>query len=472
MFLGHYLAIDPVWAWSAYEPDPKSPWTIEKAGHLYRRAAWGANWTELQTALKQGPRASIDQLLTGGTGLEAFHQKAARLAEPLAQGTDDQRLRAWWLYVILNSPHPLEERLTLLWHNHFATSNAKVQNIGSMYRQNELLRRHALGNFDKLLHDVSEDSAMLVWLDTVANKKGKPNENYARELMELFSLGVGNYNETDIRQAARAFTGWGIKSDRYHFNPDEHDDGQKTVMGKTSTFGGHDIVKLCLDHPACARFVVRKLFRYFISETLQPDDALIEPLAARFRENHYDIKQLVSIILRSNLFFSPEVYRAKVKAPVEFAVTLVHMLEGRVDSIQLADLLDPLGQRLFAPPSVKGWDGGPNWLNSTTMLLRHNLCLALTSTEDRRFYNRCDPAQLTRKHMNVADPTLDQTTQFLADLFLQGDIPTTTHSKFVARCTQLKQQKYAAYWSQDFIKDYQTRAIAHLILTLPEFQLA
>ena len=214
------------------------------------------------------------------------------------------------------------------------------------------------------------------------------------------------------------------------------------------------------------------MVRYFISETLMPDDALIEPLANRFRESQYDIKQLVSTILRSNLFFSPEAYRAKVKSPVEFAVSIIHMLEGRVDSIQLADMLDPLGQRLFAPPSVKGWDGGPNWLNSTTMLLRHNLSLALTSTEDRRFYNRCDPSRIVKKHVNGTDASLDQIIQFLADLFLQGDIPPATRGKIAARSTQLQQQKYATYWSKDFINDYQTRAIAHLILTLPEFQLA
>lgn len=472
MYLGYHKSIDPNWAWSTYEPDTKFPWTIVKAGHLFRRAAWGASWTELQTALEQGPKATIDQLLSGGPGLEAFHQKAARLAEPLAEGADDQRLRAWWLYVMLNSPHPLEERLTLFWHNHFATSNSKVQNIGSMYRQNELFRTHALGNFSKLLHEISEDPAMLVWLDTVTNKKGKPNENYARELMELFSLGIGNYSEQDIRQAARAFTGWGIKSNKYHFNQDEHDDGEKTVMSRTKSFGGHDVVNLCLEQPACARFVVRKMFRHFVSETLLPDDDLIEPLAAQFRNSHYNIKKLVSTILRSNLFFSPEAYRTRVKAPVEFAVSLIHMLEGRADSIQLADLLDPLGQRLFAPPSVKGWDGGPNWLNSTTLILRHNLCLAVTSTEDRRFYNRCDPVRIVKRNVNAPTASLDQATQFLLDLMLQGDIPAATRGKIAVRCTQLRQQKYAAYWSKDSIDDYQMRAVAHLILTLPEFQLA
>lgn len=471
MYLSYHHSIDPVWAWSEYQPSAKSPWTMEKAGHLYRRAAWGATWSELQTALKAGPKITIDQLLAGGPGLNEFQKRTADLAQPLADGADDQRLRAWWLYVLLNSPHPLLERMTLFWHNHFATSNAKVQDVGSMYRQNQLLRKHALTRFGPMLHEISEDPAMLVWLDTVANKKGKPNENYARELMELFSLGIGNYTEQDIRQAARAFTGWSIKNDRFYLNLDEHDDGEKTVFKKTGNFSGHQIVDLCLEHSACAQFLVRKLFRYFISETLVPDKLLIEPLAASFRKSQYDIKQLIGTMLRSNLFFSPEVYRAKVKSPVEFAVSVVHQLEGRVDAIQFAELLDPLGQRLFAPPSVKGWEGGPEWLNSTTMLLRHNLCLALTSTEDRRFYDRCDPARMVKKNTTV-DATPDQATQFLCELFLQGDIPPATRAKIESRSMQLRQQKYPTYWTREFINEFQMRSIAHLILTLPEFQLA
>lgn len=471
MYLEYHRAIDPAWAWAEYEPSEKNPWTLQKAGHLYRRAAWGANWKELHAAQEAGPKATIDQLLKGGSGLDDFHQRAAKLAEPLVDGIDDQRLRAWWLYVLINSPHPLHERLTLFWHNHFATSNAKVQDVGQMYRQNQLLRKHALKKFGPLLHEISEDPAMLVWLDTIANKKGKPNENYARELMELFSLGVGNYTEQDIRQAARAFTGWGIKDEKYHFNQDDHDDGEKTVFSKQGNFNGHDIVKLCLEHPACARFLVRKLFRYFISETLVPDDTLVEPLASAFRQSGYDIKSLVSTMLRSNLFFSPDAYRARVKSPVEFTVSAIHLLEGRADSIQLAELLDPLGQRLFAPPSVKGWEGGTEWLNSTTMLLRHNLSLALTSTEDRRFYNRCDPAKLVKAHL-AQEPTLEQSCKLLTDLLLQGDIPDATIAKVQARSDQLKQQKYAAYWTKQFIHEHQVRSIAHLLMTLPEFQLA
>jgi len=471
MYLTYTKTIDPTWAWAAYEPSAKVPWTLARAGHLYRRAAFGGAWDELQTALQEGPAATVDKLLAGRAAAEEFYGRAARLAEPIAGTAGIERLRAWWLYVLLNSPHPLLEKLTLFWHNHFATSDAKVQDVGAMYRQNQLFRRHALGRFGPMLQDVSKDPAMLVWLDTVANKKGKPNENYARELMELFSLGVGHYTEHDIRQAARAFTGWEVRKEQYFFHADEHDAGPKTVFGRTGDFNGEDVVRFCLDNPACARFLVRKLVRYFVSETLNPEDALLEPLAVRFRESGYDVKALVNVILRSNLFFSPESYRARVKPPVEFAVGLIHALEGRADTIQLAEVLDPLGERLFAPPSVKGWDGGPNWLNSTTLLLRHNLALALTSTEDRRFYNRCDPVRVVGKHLEKSR-SLDQATNFLEQLLLQGDIPAETRARIDERRSALRKQKYPAYWTPAFVADYQVRALCHLILTLPEYQLS
>ncbi len=471
MYLGYTKSIDPVWAWAPYQPSAKEPWTKEKVGHLYRRAAFGASWNEQQTALKDGPNKSIDRLLEGRGGVDAFYKRIARLAEPLTGTADDQRLRAWWLYVLMNSPHPLLEKMTIFWHNHFATSNAKVQNVGTMYRQNQLLRRHALGRFGPLLQEMSKDPAMLIWLDGVANKKGKPNENYARELMELFSLGVGNYTEQDIRQAARAFTGWGIRNDQFHFEKDDHDNEPKTVFGKTGNLGGEEIVKLCLEKPVCAKFIVRKLIRYFISETLQPEDALVEPLAMQLRNSDLDIKKLVAVILRSNLFFSPEAYRARVKSPVEFAVEIIHLLEGRADAIQLAEILDPLSQRLFAPPSVKGWDGGPAWLNSTTLLLRHNLAMALTSTEDRRFYNRCDPVRMVRQY-GAKELDLEKSTEFMVELLLQGDVPPAARAKLVERSAALRSQRYPAYWTGEFIVEHQVRSLCHLILTLPEYQLS
>jgi uncharacterized protein (DUF1800 family) len=471
MYLTYTKSIDPAWAWAPYSPSAKEPWNLAKAGHLYRRAAFGGSWNDLQTAVKEGPAATIDKLLAGGATTDDFYTRAARLADPLAGSEEDDRLRAWWLYVLLNTPHPLLEKLTLFWHNHFATSNAKVQNVGAMYRQNELFRKHALGRFGPMLQEVSKDPAMMLWLDTVVNKRGKPNENYARELMELFSLGVGNYTEHDIREAARAFTGWEVRNEKFFFHAEEHDTGPKTVFGRTGKFKGEDIVQFCLDKPACALFLVRKLVRYFVSETLNPEDRLLELLATKFRESGYDIKVLVGVILRSNLFFSPDSYRARVKPPIEFAVGIIHALEGRADTLQLREALDPLGQRLFAPPSVKGWDGGPTWLNSNTLLMRHNLALALTSTEDRRFFNRCDPVRLVAKHLDKAGD-LQRTADFLENLFLQGDIPADTRSKINDRMTALRNQKYPPYWTPAFVTEYQSRAICHLILTLPEYQLS
>lgn len=473
MYLSYRKSVDPAWAWEAYQPSNKNPWTLEKAGHLFRRAAFGGSWTELQSALSDGPSKTVDKLLNPPSAKSNdFYQQTDKLAEPLLTTTDDQRARAWWLYVLLNSPHPLLEKLTLFWHNHFATSNSKVRDVGAMLRQNQLLRKNALGKFGTMLQDVAKDPAMLVWLDGVTNKKGKPNENFARELMELFSLGIGNYSEHDIREAARAFTGWGIKSERFNFEPSEHDDEKKAVFGQTGTFSGEDIVKLCLDKPCCAQFLVCKLMRYLISETLQPAPELVEPLAKQFRDSGYDIKAMVGVILRSNIFFSTDAYRARVKPPVEFAVGIIHALEGRADAIQLAEILDPLGQRLFDPPSVKGWDGSSTWLNSTTLLLRHNLAAALTSTEDRRFYNRCDPVRVAHAHLSNQDADPEKAVGFFLDLLLQGDVPPAAKSKIVERTAELHRQKYPAFWTKDFIAEHTVRSLCHLILTLPEFQLS
>jgi hypothetical protein len=475
MYLEYTTSIDPAWAWSEYHPGKERPWTLKKAGHLFRRAAFGASWPELQTALQEGPRPTIDRLLQIDPGKSAtFYRQVDALAEPLAGTADEERLRAWWLYVLMNSPQPLLEKMTLFWHNHFATSNAKVQDLGAMLRQNRLLRKHALGKFSTMLQDISKDPAMLIWLDGIANKKGKPNENYARELMELFSLGVGHYSEADIRQAARAFTGWTVKQDEFYLDTDQHDGQEKTVLGKTGKFGGEEVVKLCLDQPVCADFVIRKLFAYFISETLQPDPRLLEPLARQLRTRDYEILPVVGILLRSNLFFSETAYRARIKPPVEFAVGIMHALEGRADALQLAQMLDPMGQRLFAPPSVKGWDGASTWLNSTTLLLRHNLAAALTSTLDQRFYNRCDPVPTLQKHLGKqgATPSLEQVIEFFLTLFVQEDVIPLTRQKMLDRAAGLHKQNYPPYWSSGMITDHQIRALCHLTLTLPEFQLS
>jgi uncharacterized protein (DUF1800 family) len=460
--------INPHWAWQRYTPSAGSAWSLQKAGHLFRRAAFGATWSELQTALKDGPDQTIDRLLKESLEQKTFDQQTKPLAESIREANNGQQARAWWLYRMLYSPEPLREKLTLFWHNHFATSNAKVNNAGFMFGQYELMRRHALSSFRELLQDMSKDPAMLVWLDTSQSKKGKPNENYARELMELFSLGIGHYTEKDIREAARAFTGWEIKSGKAAFNKSEHDEGEKTVLGKKGNWSGSDIVRICLDQQSAPYFIVSKLFRFLVSESIPASPELLQPLADHFHESDYNFGSLVEKVLRSNLFFSPQAYRSRVKPPVDFALGIVHALEGRIGTVALAQALESLGQNVFYPPSVKGWDGGAVWLNGQTLLFRQNLSLGLTSTGDQRFGRRTDPAMLSEKHGKQSDQLVD----FFVQLFLDGEVPPESRAELVHYVERARKEKVPVYWTEKDAADHRVRTLCHLVLTLPEFQLS
>ena len=372
--------VDPVDAWAAWSPSGATPWNPKWVAHLYRRAAFGPTPADTKRALADGPQKTLDRLIAGEPNPALSDDLLADSGE---YHLDPNGLRGWWLYAMLETGHPLREKLALFWHNHFATSYGKVRNTELMLRQNFTIRRHALGKFRPFLLDMSKDTAMLVWLDSNRNVKGAPNENYAREVMELFSLGVGNYTEKDVQEAARAFTGWHhdpeIKT--FEYNPDLHDGGPKTVFGKAGNWGGEDVVRLCGDHPACARFLVGKLYAYLVSETPPPKE-LLAPLADRFRASDYDIADLVKTMLASRLFFSDHAYRKRVKWPVEYALGAVRAIvpprpTDHPDNgwFPIGDLTDPLskmGQALFAPPNVKGWRTGTDWLNSATLLARNN----------------------------------------------------------------------------------------------------
>lgn len=469
--------IDPRWAWEAYQPSDKNPWDLRKAGHLYRRAAFAATSEELQIALKDGPERTIERLLKGGTGQEEFDAKTATWMKSTARANNGQQAREWWLYRMLYSKHPLREKITLFWHNHFATSNSKVNNAGFMLGQYELMRRHALGNFAALLQEMSKDPAMLIWLDTNQSPRSKPNENYARELMELFSLGIGNYTEQDIREAARAFTGWSIEDGKGVFHPEQHDPTDKSVLGQSGKWKGEDIVRICLEQKSCPYFIAGKLYRFLVSETAPATPELIEPLADQLRKSSYDFGALVARVLRSNLFFSPLVYRSRVKSPVDYILGIVWGLEGHIFDARrggsprmpaLAKALETLGQNLFYPPSVKGWDGGQTWLNGQTLLFRQNLALAMTSTLDAAFGRSNDPDFLARKHHKQSDSEL---VDFFLNIFLQGDVPPETREKMLSYLTQARKQSVPVYWTEQDAAEHRTRTLCHLVLTLPEFQL-
>lgn len=477
--------INPRTAWERYTPSEASPWDLKKAGHLYRRAAFGASWDELQTAVREGPERTITSLLRGREDREsddlwAMMSRTITGSDPVDVGN---QMAPLWLYRMLYSPHPLREKLTLFWHNHFATSNAKVQNTRYMLGQYDLMRRHAQGSFRTLLNEMSRDPAMMVWLDTTQSQRDRPNENYARELMELFSLGVTNarrpgqrnYTEDDIRQAARAFTGLRIENGRAVFRERDHDNGEKNVLGQRGRFQPDDIVRICLEQESAPYFIVRKLFKFLISDSIQPTPELLEPLATEFRRSDFDTGALVERMLRSNVFFSAQAYRSKIKAPVDYVLGIIRALDGHrvvpgrggVGTVELARSLEGLGQRLFYPPSVAGWEGGRAWLNGQTFLLRQNLALALTSTSDSRFGRRLDPAPFLARH-NAESP--EQKVDFLLRVLLQGDVPAATRDRLVQFANRMD-GTYPVYWTAEDAANHRVRSLCHLVLCLPEYQL-
>jgi uncharacterized protein (DUF1800 family) len=279
-------------------------------------------------------------------------------------------------------PRPFQEKMTLFWHGHFATSFEKVQMPYFLWLQNETLRQNALGNFPQLLTAVAEDPAMLDYLDGERSNKNKPNENFAREVMELFTLGEGHYTEKDIQEAARAYTGWGLAPDRlrYQYNPGNHDAGPKTIFGQTGNFTGEDVLQLICNQPQCAVFIVSKIWRYFVQD--EPPAPVVAALAADFASYGMDLKRLMGTIFRSREFYAPDVIRSQIKSPVQWLIASSHQLEAPLptESMTLVMLLQ-LGQELFRPPNVKGWDGGIAWITTTSLLDRYNYAAALVEGE-------------------------------------------------------------------------------------------
>lgn len=461
-----FESFSPRTAWQAYFPLGANPWDGVKVAHLYRRAAFGVSWETIRRGVESTPDRLVAQLVEGGDGQAAFDEECGGLLEGALASGEPRQLKAVWLYRLLYSPHPLAERMTLFWHDHFATSNAKVNDLRLMQRQNDVLRRHALGHFGEMLQEITRDPAMMVWLDSQLNKKGRPNENYAREIFELFSLGVGRYSEKDIQEAARALTGWEVVDGRAVFFPEHHDDGEKTILGRTGRWAAGDVVRIALQQPACARFLVRKLFGELVSETVEPSEEMLAPLADGFRLRNYDIAWLVETILGSWVFYSPAAIGQKVKGPVDFAVGAVRMLAGRASPLELADLCDQLGQSLFYPPSVKGWDGGDAWLNSTTLLGRQNFAFDLTRGAGAAF--RCDPARLVEAH-NISGS--ENLARFFLELLLQNP-GHEARPEIVAHLDRERGRLAAAFYPPLALDKHIARTAAHLVMTLPDFQLA
>ncbi len=374
-------------AWSPIELDHL---TLAGAAHLFRRAGFGANLSELTAATKLPLTEVVEGLLTT-TGAE-FEQQSQIMKTVIQAGNLPVHLPAWWLYRFMQSPCQAWEKLVLFWHGHFATSAAKVNSALMMLTQNETIRRAAYGPFESLVLEISRDPAMLIYLDSATNRRNNPNENYARELLELFCLGLGNYSEIDIRELARAFTGWEIQSGRFAFNQFQHDPTLKRLLGNANIESGEQAVAWIVQQPAAAKFIAQKLYRFYVSD-LTPDPEVLQSLAAILRENKFEIRPTLRTMFTSRIFFSKTAYGQKIRSPVELAIGLLRCLSATASPVQLASNLSGLGQSVFYPPNVKGWDGGKRWINSATMIGRINLIAEILNHKETRFVgdkNRLD----------------------------------------------------------------------------------
>jgi uncharacterized protein (DUF1800 family) len=413
---------DRAGVWAPYAPGAACPWDLRRVVHLHRRAGFAATWNELQRDLRDGPAKSIDRLLQGQTR-EAVPDNFHRVADQLADGAGGPtRLKAWWVYRMYWGPDPLGERLTLLWHNHFATSNGKVNDVGAMRHQNEIFRKLGRGPFGELLRAVVHDPALLVWLDAPANRKAKPNENLARELMELFTLGVGHYTETDVKEAARALTGWKLAQGAFREWLPDHDDEEKMLLGQKGRWKGDDLVRILLDHPATSRRLAWRLCEWLMGEKAA-DAAALDALAAGLREHQLDIGWAVETVLRSQAFFAEANLGNRVLGPVEFLVGTARALE-RFDpppsSLVLAEWAARLGQDLFYPPNVGGWTGGRAWLTTQAIIGRANYAAALVEGQLSARPTPLDGIALARRHGRGRD--LDDLLTFYVEL-LTGSPP-------------------------------------------------
>ena len=404
----------------------------EQARHLLWRAGFGGSQAQVMTLVEWGLEKSVEHIV-GYDNVEfespaadlfdkdimhppseeerKMYQSARRAGneELLAQARLERERRErldrsqmaevqkWWLRRMIETPRPLEEKLTIFWHGHFATSFRTIENSYHMYLQNQLLRRHASGNFGELLLAIIRDPAMIAYLDNNDSRKGRPNENLARELMELFSLGVGNYSEDDIKEGARALTGYTFVDDAFVFQKQNHDNGVKNILGKSGGFDGDGFVRIILEKRACAAFIARKLYSFFVADVpLTAKDADLEPaqravlrrLAATLTSGRYELKPFLKKLFLSEHFYEPRFINQQVKSPIQLVVGAIRSLNTPERDLSiLNDALDRMGQRIFFPPSVKGWDGGRSWINTSTYFVRQNIMAFLIAAKMPRGYD-------------------------------------------------------------------------------------
>ena len=495
------------------------PWNVRLAAHLLRRAGFGGTPAEIAHAGSSGMNASVDSLVhfpatdalpaapelidgaEGRGGFGALRRRALppattaaattsstamtgdatapaqtadaaadpataallemRKARRMARRRQDRANVTWWLDRMLATPAPLQEKLTLYLHGQFATEENKKGIYGlDMVDQNQTMRRYALGNWRDLTHEMARDRAMLKWLDNARNVKAHPNENFARELMELFTLGIGNYTEKDVRESARAFTGYTFarRTGQFYFNAARHDDGQKTFLGHTGTLNGDDVIDIIFAQPAASKYLARRLIEFFIYS--DPEPQLVDELAALIRKSQFNMAPVVGTLLRSNVFYSDRAYRALVKSPVEFVIGSYKLFGVTDVKPDVIPVLGRMGQIPFHPPSVKGWDGGASWLNTQTILARENFASGLMTDamQSKSFLGGGPPA-------SVRDAS-----RLLTDTILQGDASATSQTNLEAYLNGRGTSANGTLSGENY--EERIRGAAYLTMAMPAYQLS
>lgn len=444
--------VDPDWAWQAFSPSDASPWDTRRVTHLFRRAGFGITPEQIDEMLERSPQEAVASTMSSPPDERPPYDK---LAQTILGGGDASRLSAWWLYVMLHEQAQYREKLTLFWHGHFATSLAKVQDAQLMYKQNRLFRRHCDGHFPSMVAEVSRDPAMLIYLDSVSNRKSHPNENYARELLELFCLGEGAYSERDIRELARCFTGWEIRRGRFRFNRYRHDTGVKAILGHEGTFPDGQAIEVIVDQPAAASFIAEKLIRYYVTDESIIPPRLVQPIAEELRKQDWQLAPAIQRILESRLFFSELAIGRKIRSPIELTVGFLRTVNGSTDTVRLAEDLENLGQALFFPPNVKGWDGGKTWINTSRLLSRVNAMRRLIDHSKTRFDGKTIKDYFADREIRRAEQVINHLEQ----------------TGFAVRIPlPIKTQLAQDYGGRD-LSDRDLKRVLFSLFVLPEYQL-
>lgn len=431
------------------------------AAHLLRRAGFGGTPDEVRRFAAMRASEAVAALLVVPAAPSVAAPPQGELDGPLDRRDAREALGAlqlWWLNRMLATPSPLQEKMTLYFHGHF-TSRATPRFPRITYNQNALFRAHATGNLRDLTKAVSKDAAMLIYLNGANNVAEHPNENYARELMELFTLGVDHYTEADVRESARAWTGWRVarKTDAVDFDASRHDGGRKTFLGRSGNFNGDDIVDTIFGQGQCARFFATSLLNWFVYNDPEPD--LVDRVGAMLHLHDYEIRPVLEILLTSNVFFSPRAYRALVKSPVEFVVGTYRTLGlPAIDETALA-ALQQMGQRLFFPPSVAGWPGGSNWLTSGTMIARQNFLTRLLGSQTL-------DASSWLRGLPVAPKSVAES---LAGSILQDDVTPATLAELDGYLRGSGSAALASLSVENY--DQRIRGAAYLAMATPAYQL-